>query len=115
MSRRTCSERVYQMMKGFMDCHKKGMTISEIANIFGVSSVTVYKYLEEIAKQNELKREDLLQVVKTSPSHYLKKEAETFNVDVGKVLAEIDDVKAGISRAISEIDVIIMKCEESEQ
>lgn len=44
-----------------------------------------------------------------------KKEAETFNVDVGKVLAEIDDVKAGISRAISEIDVIIMKCEESEQ
>ena len=57
------SERTKVMMDNFMDDHNDGMTIAEIADKYGLSSITVYRQLGEIAEKEGVSRDDLLQVV----------------------------------------------------
>ena len=57
-----------------MECHREGMGIQEIAEKFGTTSTTVYRYLEEIARENGMTREELLERVH-SP-HVMTKETE---------------------------------------
>ena len=60
------SERVNRMINGFMEKHNEGLSIVEIANFFHVDFSTVYNCLQEIADNNNVTRESLLQVVKSS-------------------------------------------------
>lgn len=54
------SERVKQMKKEFIKYRESGKTIKEIANIFGLTDRTIYLYLQEIADEHNLSRDDLL-------------------------------------------------------
>lgn len=56
------TDNVKNMINGFMHYHNQGKTIREIAEIFGVTSRTVYANLNIIAQNNNIEsREELLQ------------------------------------------------------
>ena len=73
------SERVHVMKEEFMTLHNQGYTIPEIAQKYGLSGVTVYRHLGEIASANGVMRDDLLKVVKTPTSEaaWRRKHEET--------------------------------------
>ena len=52
--------KVQQMIDGFMEYHSQGYSISDIAKRFEVSTETIYSNLDEIAKNNFVCRDDLL-------------------------------------------------------
>ena len=55
------SERVRKLINGgFMECHKNGHTIQEIADTFNLSCRTVYMHLQDIALKEGVSRESLL-------------------------------------------------------
>lgn len=53
-------ENTLQMKREYMKWHRMGLTPKEIAKKFHLSSWTVYHYLDEIAKENGVTREELL-------------------------------------------------------
>ena len=56
------TQRVKEMIEGFMNFHREGLGIAEIAEIFHVSPSVIYKkYLSQIAEANGLERKDLLE------------------------------------------------------
>ena len=58
----TTSERTIQLKKHFMELHEKGWSISQIAQEFDLSRRQVYNLLSEIAAENGVTRESLLDV-----------------------------------------------------
>ena len=59
---KAASERVKRMKKNFIRLHNEGKTIAEIAKEFQITNWTIYKHLQEIADENGVSRESLLQV-----------------------------------------------------
>lgn len=108
----TVSERVQQLKQGFMELHEKGYTIPEIAGKFNVNPSTVYAHLEEIAKEHGFYRTDLLQVVKTSSSTYLRTEEQYFKVDSGNLSQDFKIAIDSVDKLISTVDNILEQFEE---
>lgn len=57
------SERVKYLIDNFIKFHNEGMSIPEIAEKSAVTTRTIYSYLQEIADQNGVTRESLLEKV----------------------------------------------------
>ena len=57
------SERVKYLIDNFIKFHNEGMSIPEIAEKTAITTRTIYSYLQEIADQNGVTRESLLEKV----------------------------------------------------
>ena len=63
------SQATMRMMQNFMMHHENGKCIAEIAKIEGVSIWTIYNNLQEIADNNNVARDSLLE---KPMSHYVR-------------------------------------------
>lgn len=106
MAAKQTEERVYVMKQNFMELHRQGYTILEIAEKFSLHHVTVYRHLQEIADENGTTREALLQVVKVSKSR------RSFNEEVKREKATFESVINGFKNLENELDEIIAIIEE---
>lgn len=101
------SARVEKMMENFLSLHNEGKEISEIAEMFQLSSSTIYLKLQEIADKEGTTREELLsrphkkhvvtkqrKVVKSIDICELKKGFEDLQKDIDKILVNIDEAVA---------------------
>lgn len=101
------SARVGQMMEKFLRLHNEGKEISEIAEMFQLSSSTIYLKLQEIADKEGITREELLsrphkkhvvtkerKVVKSIDICELKKGFENLQKDIDEILVNIDEAIA---------------------
>lgn len=101
------SARVGKMMENFLRLHNEGKEISEIAEMFQLSSRTVYLKLQEIADKEGITREELLsrphkkhvvtkerKVVKSIDICELKKGFEDLQKDIDEILVNIDEAIA---------------------
>lgn len=99
------SERVEEMKKNFLDRKRKGKTIKEIAEEFKVSTWSVYQALEEIARENGLHRDDLLDAVQKS--HEGKKGGTSRKVE----LVNTEELKKDFLVLTETIEKLIRKME----
>lgn len=107
------SERVLQMKENFWDLHLQGFSIPEIANMYGLSPSTVYSYLDKIAQEHEVSREELLQQVHKTPAYWERQEAsmKANGEDIAKgfdsILESISGIQGTITDAIKTIDAAL--------
>lgn len=97
------TERICRLINEFMKYHNDGYTIPEIADIFQVDFGTVYKNLQEIADNNGVTRESLLQVVHSPHDvenrklrNYSKENPYELNESFNILLNEIDNITTTI-------------------
>jgi DNA-binding MarR family transcriptional regulator len=106
------SETVNVMKKNFMALHNEGYSIAEIAERFELSPPTVYNHLDEIARENGVTRNDLLQIIKSPYSE------RGFREEAKRVKVDVDELNKGLAKAeesIQEtIDMITMILEGEE-
>lgn len=104
------SERVLAMKKGFMKQHEKGETISEIAEHFNVSIWSIYDHLQEIADENGVTRESLLQRVhKPHEISKINKAREREKINPEELLTKLNESHKNLVEAIETIDDILEK------
>lgn len=102
------TQRVEKLVKEFMQYHNNGYSILEIAEIFNVNFSTVYNHLQEIADNNGVSRDSLLE--KISSTHntihqpFLKEK-----VDAQTLLNGFNTIETEINKIIAEIDTILEK------
>lgn len=100
------SETVIVMKKNFMTLHNQGYSIAEIAAQFELSAPTVYRHLDEIARENKVTRNDLLQIIKSPYSE------RGFREEAARVKVDVEGINNGLAKAgdsIQEaIDLITM-------
>lgn len=99
------SQRVKDMIEGFMHLHSEGKSIAEIANYFNLSTRTIYQYLEVIAKKNNVTRESLL---KTMHKPHEMKSVRNYNP---KEKTNLDEMRKDFSDMINSADNIIYQIE----
>ena len=106
------SETVNVMKQNFMTLHNEGYSIAEIAERFELSPPTVYRHLDEIARENKVTRNDLLQIIKSPYSE------RGFREEVKRVKVDVEELNKGLAKAeesIQEtIDMITMILEGEE-
>ena len=105
----TYSERVNQLIEHFMEDHNQGLSVSEIADKHKVSTRTVYGHLDEIAKQNNVTRESLLQVphkehCSHSTSAHTKIDPKKIRSDFEEILKASKDLNKQLNRILQEED-----------
>lgn len=98
------SERVKQLKKHFMEYREKGYSIAEIAKEFQLSSITVYSYLEEIARDHGVTRESLLYMPHKPHQITKKSKTQKEEIDVEALQKDFSDAIETINAIISEID-----------
>lgn len=109
----TISERVHVMKENFMTWHNQGYSIPEIAEMSHISFSCVYNHLQEIADENGVTRDSLLQLVRTERSERVwSEEARRVKVNGEQMRQEFTVASDSIARLIKQIDEII---EEEEQ
>lgn len=100
------TQRVNRLISSFMDYHNQGYSIQEIAEKLSISYVTVYHYLDEIAKNNDTTREELLQKVH-----------QTERSDKGQSRKEIsinsEEIVLNLKNLVTEVDCLINKISEA--
>lgn len=113
------SERVKVMKENFIDLHNEGPSISEIAARFKLSGSTVYRYLDEIAKENGTSREDLLQKsLYHTQAERLRREEKEAKASFEKVQKELAVLQNSLQIVRSLVDNVkesIMTYEKIEQ
>ena len=113
------SERVKVMKENFIDLHNEGLSISEIAARFKLSGSTVYRYLDEIAKENGTSREDLLQKsLYHTQAEILRREEKEAKASFEKVQKELAVLQNSLQIVRSLVDNVkesIMTYEKIEQ
>ena len=103
------TQRVQNLKENFMQYHKDGYTIPEIAKIFNVDDSTIYANLDEIARSNGVTRESLLQNAPytrvTSPAsfHRDKVRAEQLMSDFTSLDTDLEKVISSLTEIINEI------------
>ena len=95
------TQRVEKLIKEFMGYHKQGLTVLEIAKIFDVDFSTVYKHLQQIADENGVTRESLLQ--KPFSSYASRPSYSKDKVDFEKLRTDFDNVEKGIDEILNTI------------
>lgn len=107
------SETVNVMKQNFMALHNEGYSIPEIAQKFNLSKATVYRHLDEIARENKVTRDDLLQVIKPPYSERgFREEARRVRVDVKELRRGLEEAGNAIQGTIDLIDLIMKEEEE---
>ena len=102
------SERVKEMMKNYISLHEKGLSVSEIAERFGISEKTVYMRLGEIAEQNGLSREELLVRPRFKESERKRlREDKRIRAKFDQVSSELNEAITSMNKIVAEIDYII--------
>ena len=105
--------------ENFIDLHNEGLSISEIAARFKLSGSTVYRYLDEIAKENGTSREDLLQKsLYHTQAERLRREEKEAKASFEKVQKELAVLQNSLQIVRSLVDNVkesIMTYEKIEQ
>lgn len=100
------TQRVENLKKNFMQYHQAGYSIPEIAAEFNVDFSTVYKYLDEIAKENGVTRESLLQnasfTKENSPASFRKD-----RIDIEELQKNFDNLNTDLTTIITQLDNIL--------
>lgn len=104
----TVSERVHVMKENFMTWHNQGFSIPEIAEMSHLSFNSVYNHLQEIAYENGVTRESLLQIVRTqkSPKAW-KDEEKRVRIDTLSMAEDFKKAAETVNSLISQIDKVI--------
>lgn len=102
------SETVNVMKQNFMALHNDGYTIPEIAQKYNLDKSTVYRHLDDIARENGVSRDDLLQVIKGPCSERaFREEAKRVRIDVKELRKGLSDADNAIQGTIDLIDMIL--------
>ena len=103
----TPSERVTLMKENFMSLHNQGYTILQIAEKYGITRVSIYHYLAEIAKKNGVDRDSLLE--KPNKTHKITKSGgnKAFVFDTNELQSLCDNTKNKINALITSIDNVV--------
>lgn len=100
------TQRVKFLKENFMHYHEIGYTIPEIAEKCAVDDSTVYYYLAEIAKANNVTRESLL--TRASSSHVTSTASfHKDKVDIEQLNRDFQSLDTHLSNIISSLDQII--------
>lgn len=105
------NERTLKMMENYIKLHNEGHSVADIAKRFNLTTTTVYSKLEEIAKQNGVTRESLLErpfEADHSGRNYTPVkpiDPSSFRTHYGKAVAEVSAMKEAISRAIEDFEI----------
>ena len=104
--RNQMTQRVKNMKENFMDFHRQGMNIPQIADHCGITTTTIYHLLGDIAQENGFSdRTDLLERI--HPKHVITvKGAHKSVADFDEVLSLAKDLDNQISELIKKIDNI---------
>lgn len=105
------TQRVENLLKGFMQLHKDGYSIREIADHYQVDFSTVYNHLQEIADANGVTRESLLSQ-KSSPHLNLHHPFRKEKIDAENLKREFKKVDEHLDNLITEIDTILLNTKE---
>lgn len=102
------SERVHAMKKNFMALHNQGYTIPEIAVKYNLSEPSVYGHLQEIALENSVTRESLLQrVITPRCTERIKAESLKVKVDIQQMQENFRVAIDATKKLIKQIDKIL--------
>lgn len=95
-------ERTKEMIRQFPKLRAENKSIQEIADIFGLSKKTVYEYLQEIAENMGVSRDDLL--------YEVQKPHDVCNATGRKAVEQVDivEIEQHFSTMIKEVDKIIL-------
>lgn len=99
------SESVKTMKTRFMQLHQDGYSIPKIADESRLSSSTVYRYLQDIADENHVTREELLSV---SHNGYNRTAAQKES----RVKLDISELEEGFAKVEEEINGLIEKIDD---
>lgn len=101
-------ERTLKMMEEYMSLRNEGYTVEQIAKKFGLSTFTVYHYLNEIAKKYGVPREELLDVPHSKPVTYERQFAPVKPIDSAEfdrkskeIMSNLDNLCAEIGKGIA--------------
>lgn len=104
------NERTLTFKKEFLTLRKEGHSIGEIAEMFHLSKATAYRYLEEIAKEAGLTRQELLErpiIADHSGRNFTPVkpvDREKFVAHFDAAITEIAALKEGIEQVIDKLD-----------
>ena len=103
---RDVTQKVKLMKQNFMDYYRQGMNIPQIARYCGLTTTTVYSYLDEIAKENGFSdRTDLLERI--HPKHVITVKGNRRSVaDFDEVVSLAKELNTKISNLIATINAI---------
>lgn len=103
---RDVTQKVKLMKQNFMDYYRQGMNIPQIASYCGLTTTTVYSYLDEIAKENGFSdRTDLLERI--HPKHRITvKGTRRAITDFDEVVNLAKELDIQISNLITTINTI---------
>ena len=105
------NERTLKMMESYVKLHNEGHSVKEIAKMFNLSPFTIYDHLGEIAENNGVTRESLLErvfIADHSGQNFTPVkpiDSTAFRNHLNLALKEVDDLKATISQAIEEYQI----------
>lgn len=99
-------ERTKEMIRQFPTLRKENKSIQEIADSFGLSKKTVYEYLQEIAENMGVSRDDLL--------YEGQKPHDVTNATGRKAVEQVDTVQMEhhFAAMIKEVDEIIISLDK---
>lgn len=111
------TERTKRMKQSFIALHNDGKSIKEIAEIFNLHYSTVYYALGDIAKENNLRREDLLERSREKAKNKIRSRSyvrkEQMKPDV--LITHLDKVKSEVRSIIEIIDQALIKEEKCDE
>ena len=105
------NERTLKMMENYIKLHNEGHSVKEIAKMFNLSPFTIYDRLGEIAEQNGVTRESLLErvfIADHSGQNYTPVkpiDPTEFRKHFDAALTGVQTLKATISQALEEYDI----------
>lgn len=103
------SERVSLMKSNFMQLHSDGYSISEIADKFNLTSRRIYHLLQEIADENGVSRESLLQHVHKKHSAKGHSNSIESRINPNKLNEDFDILLHDIDTLITDINTILQE------
>lgn len=102
------AERTIQMKLHFMELHEDGKTIKEIAAKYNITARSVYLHLQEIADENGVSRESLLDMVQKEhdvSKKHVRKKCE--KVDPEELKKDFEGAIKHVNDIIEKIDIIL--------
>lgn len=105
------NERTLKMMEAYVDLHEQGHSVAEIAKKFNLTTTTVYAKLGEIAKQNGVTRESLLErpfEADHSGRNYTpvsQIDPSSFREHHETAIGEVEAMKEAVAQAIEEFEI----------
>jgi len=101
------SERTHAMKNNFMALHQQGYYIAEIAAKYNLSPATVYRHLQEIADENGVSRESLLQVIRTPTERQIQDGERRMRENAEELKKDFKEVSTAIDKLLNKIDQTI--------